>query len=394
MNLIIIDKPYVSDFLKRTLEDQKYPVLENSAVLELLSPNGYNFYTEEEVISQMQNNPEMMIYTSSENSIGWVIENLGFSSLPGMVNVFKDKVKFRELLSNMYPNLFFKEVSLVDLDLLDLNFIPVPFIIKPSVGFFSLGVFRVAEVESWPTVRQKIKQEIKTVKETYPTEVLDTSKFIIEEIIDGDEYTIDAYFNNDGNPVILGMMKHVFASPEDMSDRLYITSKQVILENLDRFEKFLEKLGSVVSLKNFPLHMEVRVDEEGIIVPIEVNPLRFGGWCTSAELTHYAYGINPYTMLMQDQAPDWQAILTSCPEDIFSITILNNNTGYDASEIKSFDYDKLLKQYEKPLELRKVDANKFHLFGFLYAQTRPENFVELERLLHSDLHSFIQLVEE
>jgi hypothetical protein len=108
-------------------------------------------------------------------------------------------------------------------------------------------------------------------------------------------------------------------------------------------------------------------------------------------LTHYAYGFNPYALLMQNQVPDWETILKSCSDDIFSITILNNNTGYDAHEVKSFDYDKLLTRIEKPLELRKVDARQFHIFGFLYAQTRPDNFDELEQLLHSDLHEFIQL---
>jgi len=391
MNLIIIDKPYVSEFLKSTLESGKIPVLKNTAALELLPRKGINFLTEEQVIQQMQNNPESMIYTSSENSVRWIVENLGFSRLPEMVNIFKDKVKFRELLSNLYPDLFFKEVALDDLDSLDISTLPLPFIIKPAVGFFSLGVYRVSDEATWPAIRQKIKKEIGVIKDTYPPEVLDTGRFIIEEIIDGDEYTIDAYFNNNGKPVILGMMKHIFASAEDMSDRLYITSRQVIQENLDRFRIFLEKLGKLVKLKNFPLHLEVRVNENGTIIPIEVNPLRFGGWCTSAELTHYAYGFNPYQLLMETKTPDWQSILASCSDDIFSISILNNNTGYDAQEIESFDYDKLLTQYEMPLELRRVDARQFHIFGFLYARTSPGNFDELERLLHSDLHEFIQL---
>lgn len=391
MNLIIIDKPYVSNFLKHTLVHHQFPVLKNPASLELLPSDGYNFLTEEDAINLLRNGPETMIYTSSENSIGWVVANLGFSSLPEKVNIFKDKLKFRKLISGLYPDLFYMEIALDDLGILEIADLPIPFIIKPSVGFFSLGVYRVAGQGDWPAIRQKIKREIETVKDTYPQEVLNTRKFIIEEIIEGDEYTIDAYFNQDGKPVILGMMHHVFSTPEDTSDRLYITSAKVISKNLGRFKDFLIKLGQLMTLKNFPLHLEVRVDDTGKIVPIEVNPLRFGGWCTSAELTHYAYGFNPYVMLMQNQEPDWETILASCTDDIFSITILNNNTGYDAKKIKSFDYDKLLTKFEKPLELRKVDAKQFHVFGFLYSQTRPDNFDELERMLHSNLHEFIQL---
>jgi hypothetical protein len=393
MNLIIIDKPYVSEFLKNTLKSFQFPVLRNEASVELLPSNGINFVPADEAVDALKKNQDGVIYTSSENSVGWIAENLVFSHLPEQVNVFKDKVKFRELLSKMYPDIFYKAVSVDELDSLDLDKLPMPFIIKPTVGFFSLGVYRVSDKASWPSVRQKIKKEIENVKDTYPQEVVGTKKFIIEEIINGDEYTIDAYFDRNGKPVILGMMKHIFASAEDMSDRLYITSKQVIYENFARFTEFLEKLGSLVQLKNFPLHVEVRVNEDGKIVPIEVNPLRFGGWCTSAELTHYAYGFNPYQFLMENNTPDWQYILSTCTDDIFSIIILNNNTGLDANEIESFDYDKLLAKVKTPLELRKVDARKFHIYGFLYARTRPENFGELERMLHSDLNEFIQISE-
>ena len=141
-----------------------------------------------------------------------IVENLGFSPLPEKVNIFKDKVKFRELLLGMYPDLFYREVALYDLDTLDIATLPIPFIIKPAVGFFSLGVYRVSTRNEWPAIRQSIKKELEIVRNTYPQEVLNTKKFIVEEIIDGDEYTIDAYFNNNGEPVILGMMKHIFAS--------------------------------------------------------------------------------------------------------------------------------------------------------------------------------------
>ena len=44
-------------------------------------------------------------------------------------------------------------------------------------------------------------------------------------------------------------------------------------------------LAKLAGLKNFPLHTEVRVNEKGEIIPIEVNPMRFGGWCTTADFT-------------------------------------------------------------------------------------------------------------
>jgi hypothetical protein len=94
---------------------------------------------------------------------------------------------------------------------------------------------------------------------------------------------------------------------------------------------------------------------------------------------------------MQGKTPDWDSILKKHSGNSFSIVILNNNSGIAPAEIKNFDYEKLTSQFEKVLELRKVDAKQFHIFGFVYAESRPDNFAELEKLLHSDLREFIEV---
>jgi len=389
--MIIVDKPYVSDFLIETLLNNSIPVLDTANARELLPVKGIQFINPKEAIKKFTRFPDTPLFTISENSIG-LIENLfGFTQFPDRIDAVKNKFRFRKLTAVLHPDFFFREVSLDNLDTLDLSELPQPFIIKPVTGFFSLGVYKVTDPANWPEVINKIKKEVEVVKNTYPPEVLNTRKFIIEECIYGDEYTTDTWFDNDGKPVILGMMKHVFASAEDMSDRLYLTSAKVIRENYDRFYDFFEKTGKLLDLKNFLIHAEVRVDGTGNILPIEINPLRFGGWCTSAELTHYAFGFNPYLAVENRQKPDWENILKTNDENIYSIIILNNNTGFDAHKIKSFDYNKLLSHLENPLELRRVDAHQFHIYGFVYAKTRPENFRELEYLLKSDLREFVEV---
>ncbi|MFP4470112.1 MAG: ATP-grasp domain-containing protein [Bacteroidales bacterium] len=390
--MIIIDPPYVSDFLKKTLRDFQFPVLRNADAVRLLNGCNINFADPDEVLGSLGNQRDPMIYTSSENSVGWIAEKLHNTNLPDKVNLFKDKTRFRKMLSALHPRFFFREYQLSELDTIDAQQLPVPFIIKPSVGFFSLGVHKVNTPAEWPQVRDRIKKEVDMIRDTYPEQVLDVNKFIVEENITGDEFTIDAYYNSEGEPVVLGMMRHIFASESDTSDRLYITSTAVIEKNLERFRDFLGEMGAMAGLRNLPVHVEVRVDESGRIMPIEVNPLRFGGWCTSAELTHYAFGFNPYELLMNNQRPHWQQILRERADDIFSIIILNNNSGYPAANIKSFDYDAVLSQLETPLELRKADVKRFHLFGFIYTRTRKENFMELEYLLHSDLRDFIKIM--
>ncbi|MBU3928667.1 MAG: ATP-grasp domain-containing protein [Bacteroidetes bacterium] len=387
--MLIIDLPYVSDLLGHTLLTNQFPVLKTPDAVMLLPKEGIHFISEKEAIEKYKTGEIPTIYTSSENSIGWIAKNLSFSELPEKVELFKNKLKFRKLVSALYPDFYFREVDPDKIEDIDYGELPKPFIIKPNVGFFSLGVHQVSSPESWEKVKIKIREEAEVIKDTYPKEVLDTAKFIIEEIIEGEEYTIDAFYDKKGEPVILGMMHHLFSGEADTSDRLYTTSSKVLSENMDRFMDFLRQLGNLAGLKNFPIHLEVRVDDSGRIMPIEGNPLRYGGWCTSAELTHYAFGFNPYEYVMLDKKPDWKTILEHHSGNSFSIIILNNNSGIAAGKIARFDYEKLTGRLGKVLELRKADVVKFHVFGFVFAETTPDHFDELEQLLHADLREFI-----
>jgi len=128
---------------------------------------------------------ECTLYSNSENSIGWILENLGFTGLPGKIELFKNKVKFRELLQRLYPELYFKSVIFEELDEIRVEEIEKPFIIKPAVGFFSLGVHKVSTNEEWDSVRKSIKAEAEDIKQLYPAQVLNVENFIIEGNIEG-----------------------------------------------------------------------------------------------------------------------------------------------------------------------------------------------------------------
>lgn len=117
--------------------------------------------------------------------------------------------------------------------------------------------------------------------------------------------------------------------------------------------------------------------------------MRFGGWCTTADLSFLAYGFNPYLCYYQQKKPDWHEVLKGKEGKLFSIVVLDNSTGIDAEEITSFDYEKLVSSFENPLELRKIDYKTYPVFGFLFTETRENNFIELKNILDSDLNEFI-----
>ena len=388
--MIVLDKPYISEFLLDTLERNTIPVIHNHVITEFAQGRNLNLLSEEEAIKLFNGSRYPLLYTNSENSISWIENKLQHTSLPEKIRIFKNKTLFRDLIRDMFPDYFYKSVLVDELENLDVTGFPFPFIIKPAVGFFSLGVYKVERVEDWSETIKTILKEIDLIKDLYPPEVLHTGEFIIEECINGDEFAIDCYFNNEGNPVVLNIMKHIFSSGTDVNDRVYITSKAIIENYRDPLTKFLSEIGKRADLQNFPAHVEVRIDENGKVAPIEVNPLRFGGWCSTPDLAWHAFGINLYEYLFQQKKPDWNSILENKDGAVFSNIVLNNSTGIEGKNIQSFDYERLLADFEKPLELRKADFGKFPLFGFLFCETREQNMRELERILMSDLKEYLE----
>jgi hypothetical protein len=117
--------------------------------------------------------------------------------------------------------------------------------------------------------------------------------------------------------------------------------------------------------------------------------MRFGGWCTTADMTYFAYGFNPYVFYFSQIKPNWSEILKHKEGKLFSIVVLDNSTGIAGNQITSFDYDLLLSNFKKPLELRKIDHKEYPIFGFLFTETTEDHFYELEKILKSDLKEFI-----
>jgi len=389
--LFFVDKPFVSDLFKKTVLDNAIPVVDTEISRSLGLYPGTKIITETEAIRAVKGSGEEMIYTTSENALGWIIKNLAFSDLVKKIELFKNKVAFRELTKSLVPDFFFQEVCFEDLLNLPHPARDLPLIIKPATGFMSEGVYKVKDAGEWDQTKQRIMADGERSKGLYPPEVVNTSALIIEECIQGDEYAVDAYFDAGGKAVILNILKHTFSSTDDVGDRVYTSSKEIIEENLQEFTEFSNKIGQLAGVRKFPAHIELRRNPDGTLIPIEINPVRFGGWCTTADLTYLAYGFNPYVYFYKQIKPDWPEILKNKSGKMYSIIILDNSTGIDPSMISGFDYQKLLSNFEKPLELRKFDYKEYPVFGFLFTETSQTNQIELKHILSSNLTEYLKM---
>lgn len=380
--MVIVEKSYVSQKFMDYLQNENIPVLETEFVKVNRNGRKINLIPQDKAI-EMINNGER-IYATSEEPINWLNANCPQNPIINKINQMKNKTYLREVTSKMFPDYYFKEFTLEELKNVDVDSIKLPCVIKPSVGFYSLGVYTVFHPQEFSAAVLDITKNIDKWQQDFSDTIVGNT-FLVEEYINGTEYAIDAYYNDVGKPVILNIFIHKFASEKDVSDRLYYTSTKIMEKHLTNFESFLEMINLDFNITDFPMHVEVRVNENGIF-PIEFNPMRFAGLCTT-EISDYAYGINTVDYYLKKKKPDFDRILPQRAGKTYSLILLDKR----GKENSKFDFDKLYENFEKILEIRKVEEKSLGLYAFLFTETTEGNDEELEKILHSDLSEYLYM---
>jgi len=386
--MILLDKPYVSDLLKNTIIKNNLKVVATETAKEIAPELNNQFIETSQAVEYYKSNP--FIYSNTENSINWINENLKNTKLPEQIKLFKNKATFRDTLKDLYPNFKYWKYQLNELLELNAETVSYPVIIKPAVGFFSMGIYIVENETEFNEAIIKLKEELISIKDLYPTEVMDGSEFLIEEIIEGKEYAVDMYYSAEGKPVILNIFEHVFSDGKDVADRLYFTSAKVFDVTYDKFLSELTKIGEKTGVKNFPMHIEFRITPQGNVIPIESNPLRFAGWCMT-DMAYYAWGINSYEYLFEQKEPNWKEILNGKESKQYNVIIADIPRNISLESIKTIDYTKFENDFSNLLNIHKTDYKTYPVFAFAFSETNIDDDKELNKFLYSDLTEYIVL---
>lgn len=382
--MIILEKPYVSTPLVEYLEKNNVPVLKNE-MSEHLTKQGHrlNLLNDNEFVERYQQTGKL--YAVSENALVWLYAQLPESDLVKKVKIVKDKAQFRRICQKIFSDFFYKEVKMNELRQINPDTLPMPFVLKPSVGFLSVGVYIVRNKEEWKSALDDIERNFAKQCEVFPETVVRSENFILEQFIQGEEYAVDAYYDKDGNPNIINIFHHIFKSETDVSDRLYCMSKNIFESNYEAFNQFLADLNGVLQLRNFPMHVEFRVDKNtGKAIPIEVNPLRFAGMCLN-DLTRHTCNMLPVQAYFEGTHPDYATMWDGIEDDVFSFIVLDKPFETD----KAIDFDKLKNHFHGVLETRDIQNPAMSIWGFLFMRTDVAHRDELHEILHSDLTEFI-----
>lgn len=380
--IIIPNAPFVSDLMANFIKCNDLKILKND-----FTDNDERFRDlkkiDESVLKQRNfDNGEIVVYSNSENSLSKILELFAGTDFADKINIFKDKSRFRELLKSLYPKFYYKKVSYDRLLKLQPDTLTYPLVLKPACGFLSMGVYPVYSSQDLKNAVEKIQTANNM---HFPEEVVNFDNFLLEQMIDGEEYAVDAFFNSNGEPVVLNIFYHPFADAHDVSDRIYVTSPELIADNLEKITLFLEKIAKLADLKNFPFHIELRKNGEDFI-PIECNPLRFAGWCMT-DLAYYAYGINSYDYFFNDKKPDWGKITASCKKGFYYFSIAEVPEDICKENIKAFDYQNFLKQFPECYKMYPIDFKINPVFAILFGYCKT--FDEIQEILCRDLHPFI-----
>jgi hypothetical protein len=244
----------------------------------------------------------------------------------------------------------------------------------------------VESSRDWKRAVDFLEKDFAKYRKNYEANVVEESKLIVEEYIEGPELAIDGYFNSESQPVILNILEHLFAGPGDTSDLVYYTRRSLVEKYYNPLMEFLRSFGDVFDLKRFPFHLEVRVTKKGEIVPIELNPLRFAGLGTT-ELAEYAYGINVYKEFFLERKPDWNSILKREDDSVYSFMCAD--LPAEAFRVKGLqvrDRD-LFREFDEVLDYRILNEQETSTFAVIFY--RSKDLKENQKFLKLDFGKYV-----
>lgn len=382
----ILDRPLVSSLFEDTLADLGVPVLKNHPQVALRREADLNLLSREEFFSLLESSPRPRLYTNSEDSLGTILQRLAGSDLARQINDAKNKSLMREVLAPLYPDFWYRSESLKTIRRLDPATLPYPLIVKPKVGFLSVAVESVEGPQGWRRALDQVEQQLANAREAFPASVLGPEELLLEQRIPGQEFALDVYFGQEGKPVIVDVMHHLLRGPGDVEDRVYLTTPRLIEERGSFFMPALLRMAEALRFRDFPAHIEFRLDEAGRPIPIEINPLRFAG-LGCADLAWYAYGLNPHRAFFLAETPDWPALRARTADRVFSVVILGLPKTLDRSTIRSVHWEQLASSFSNLRELRKVDYRTYPVLGFAFLESPDMD--EPRRILDLDLLQFL-----
>ncbi len=320
---------------------------------------------------------------TSEASLQIVKDALTDEAKKNAINVLKDKYKFREIVSQLYPNYKFEKVAFEDIVNLQIE---EKRIIKPAKGFFGIAVKTIEKETNLKKLSKEIESEIKSTYGVFSEEMLSQNEFVVEDYIKGEEYAVDMFYDKNGEPHIVNIYHHPMPRVGAYLHMLYYSSKEVFDKTYDKAITFFKKLNEILNVKNIVLHAEFKYDSE--FIPVEINAMRYGG-VGLGNLIYHSIGLNPYQCFKEEKTPNWTEIWEQYPTNCFAFLIAYNGTEIDKSRYEP-NIKKLKKEFTEVLYEAIFDYRTQLTLGVFCLKETKEN---LKKILDIDFNDYFQPIK-
>jgi ATP-grasp domain len=327
-------------------------------------------------VSDLENNNfqfsnKQKICITSEASLDVLMGCINDDTKIDAILKLKDKYKFRQILSEIYPNYAFKLIDTAEIkDLV----ITEKSVIKPVKGCFGTAVRVIEPTTDFGQLSIDLQEELQKNGTVFSDTVLSKEKFLVEEFIDGEEFAVDMFYNADREPCIVNIYHHPMPNNLAYLHMIYYSSKNVFDDIYAKAKHFFTALNKILKVKNFAMHSEFKLNGENL-VPIEINSMRFGGMGLGNMVFH-GLGVNPYQYFFEDREPNWKAIWEDKKDENFAFFIAYNALNKSKANHKP-NIEKLKQQFTKVLLEKHFDYQKQLAFGIFCIQESHQNITNL-----------------
>lgn len=190
------------------------------------------------------------------------------------------------------PNARFTEISNLEEAKKAANNIGYPVILKPTDGACSQNVFLVNNQNELIGAFNKLSNS----KKSY-LDFKVRRKFLVEEYIDGDEFSVEIFMLN-GKAAFASVTEKIKGQLPFFVEVAHIVPTSVHTDKISILTKAAEDYMNALGLKDGCSHVEMRLSPKGPIV-MEINP-RPGGDQIARDLLINAFGINLFSAII-----DW-----------------------------------------------------------------------------------------
>jgi len=283
---------------------------------------------------ELQNSPNLRIKTgdkviiATETVLDEALKKLDDDEKKELISRLKNKVTCRQMLTSIFPDFFFREIPVRDLPKIGLD-PKEKYFVKPIKGYWGSAAFPIDGQTDRVSLMHEIEAQLTKRTQIFSEQVVAKDRLIVEEFLEGEEYAVDMFFNESGQPVITNVCHHPLPKKRDYLHVVYYTSHEVYRNLYPKFVEFFHVLNQSLHARSLPIHGEFKL-HKGKLTPVELNPLRFGS-DGFADLSFHAFGFNPFLYFAENRAPDWEALWKGREEKIFAFYLGYNGSDQDTS---------------------------------------------------------------